>query len=60
MTDASAPLAATVATREIQTAAARPAPLRATAGPAQATYGALDLGTNNCRLLVAAPSPGGG
>ena len=60
MTEASAPLAATVAIREIQTATARPAPVRATAGPAQATYGALDLGTNNCRLLVAAPSPGGG
>lgn len=27
--------------------------------PARALYGALDLGTNNCRLLVARPSAGG-
>jgi exopolyphosphatase/guanosine-5'-triphosphate,3'-diphosphate pyrophosphatase len=29
-------------------------------GPAPALYAALDLGTNNCRLLVGAPTPGGG
>ena len=27
------------------------------AGRAEATYAALDLGTNNCRLLVARPTP---
>ena len=29
------------------------------AGAAEAPYGALDLGTNNCRLLIAQPSPHG-
>ena len=29
------------------------------AGRAGPVYGALDLGTNNCRLLVARPAPGG-
>jgi exopolyphosphatase/guanosine-5'-triphosphate,3'-diphosphate pyrophosphatase len=52
-------------TREIDPGAARgPAPLprsgRAPAPPPRAgrrtTYGALDLGTNNCRLLVAEPA----
>ena len=28
-------------------------------GPARQTYGAIDLGTNNCRLLIARPSDGG-
>ena len=28
-------------------------------GPSRQTYGALDLGTNNCRLLIARPSEGG-
>ncbi len=28
-------------------------------GPRAATYAALDLGTNNCRLLIAQPSPHG-
>ena len=28
-------------------------------GPARQTYGALDLGTNNCRLLIARPVDGG-
>lgn len=34
---------------------------RTPAGPARRgrTYGALDLGTNNCRLLIARPSPDG-
>ncbi|WP_119167921.1 Ppx/GppA phosphatase family protein [Algihabitans albus] len=27
--------------------------------PARAAYGALDLGTNNCRLLIARPAPDG-
>lgn len=28
-------------------------------GTSERTYGALDLGTNNCRLLVAKPTPWG-
>src|SRR2546421_10510248 len=28
-------------------------------GPALRSYAALDLGTNNCRLLIAAPTPRG-
>ena len=28
-------------------------------GPQRRTYGAIDLGTNNCRLLIARPSEGG-
>lgn len=38
-----------------------PATARATTArdPAQALYGALDLGTNNCRLLIAKPSHDG-
>ena len=28
-------------------------------GPQRRTYGAIDLGTNNCRLLIARPSDGG-
>ena len=39
-----------------QPAAAR-APMRR--GGSRQTYGALDLGTNNCRLLIARPSEGG-
>jgi exopolyphosphatase / guanosine-5'-triphosphate,3'-diphosphate pyrophosphatase len=42
----------TVAKGEIETGAAASARRRAT----PAIYGALDLGTNNCRLLVARPS----
>ncbi len=38
-------------------AARRPAPF---ARPARRTYGALDLGTNNCRLLIARPAGPGG
>ncbi len=34
-----------------------PPPIRR---PAVRTYGALDLGTNNCRLLIARPAPEGG
>lgn len=49
------------------TAPQAPAPLPAQAAPARQqrrhpprhTYGALDLGTNNCRLLVARPSEDG-
>lgn len=33
--------------------------LHAAARPRTRTYGALDLGTNNCRLLIARPSGGG-
>nr|WP_279483632.1 Ppx/GppA phosphatase family protein [Aureimonas sp. SK2] len=37
--------------------AARPAPLRQAGEPGrQPTYAALDLGTNNCRLLIAVPT----
>ena len=35
-------------------------PARGGCGDARHTYAALDLGTNNCRLLVARPSPGNG
>ena len=28
-------------------------------GPGMAVYGALDLGTNNCRMMIASPIPGG-
>ncbi len=31
----------------------------ASRGPSRHTYGAIDLGTNNCRLLIARPSDGG-
>ena len=34
-------------------------PPRGTLPVARRTYGALDLGTNNCRLLIARPTPGG-
>ena len=37
---------------------AQPPPARR--GPSRKTYAALDLGTNNCRLLIARPSDGGG
>ncbi len=43
----------------------QPGPVRArgasiaTHAPARRTYGALDLGTNNCRLLIARPAPQG-
>ncbi len=45
--------------------AVRPVPAVRTRPPARLpfqrgrTYGALDLGTNNCRLLIARPAPGG-
>jgi len=37
----------------------RPAPARPEARGRHSTFAALDLGTNNCRLLVATPAPGG-
>ena len=41
--------------------ARRPARIDAQAAPARAPsrYAALDLGTNNCRLLIAEPGPAG-
>ena len=39
--------------------AASPSDTRAQDGTGARTYAALDLGTNNCRLLVAAPQSGG-
>lgn len=36
-----------------------PAPALARAEASGAAYAALDLGTNNCRLLIASPSPAG-
>jgi exopolyphosphatase/guanosine-5'-triphosphate,3'-diphosphate pyrophosphatase len=40
-------------------AQAAPAPLRERRASPRHTYGALDLGTNNCRLLIARPSDDG-
>ena len=34
-------------------------PRRAPAVSSHQTYAAIDLGTNNCRLLIARPTPGG-
>ena len=39
---------------------ARAAPYAPAAYVPRRTYGALDLGTNNCRLLIARPAPDGG
>jgi exopolyphosphatase/guanosine-5'-triphosphate,3'-diphosphate pyrophosphatase len=39
--------------------AATPSDLAQALDPAPRTYAALDLGTNNCRLLIAAPNGGG-
>src|ERR1700751_772179 len=48
---------------DLQAAGATAAPLASGAQPAQASpnevYAALDLGTNNCRLLIACPSGDG-
>jgi len=44
------------APRPAHAAPARPAPRR---HPIRHTYGALDLGTNNCRLLIARPTEDG-
>src|SRR5436305_3492851 len=40
-------------------AQAAPAPLPGRHAPVRTCYGALDLGTNNCRLLIARPSEDG-
>ncbi|HEY1146218.1 MAG TPA: Ppx/GppA phosphatase family protein [Allosphingosinicella sp.] len=40
-------------------ARARTAPFAPASTPQRRTYGALDLGTNNCRLLIARPAPSG-
>src|SRR4051812_38324141 len=40
-------------------ARARTASFAPAAAPQRRTYGALDLGTNNCRLLIARPAPHG-
>ena len=37
----------------------RPRPPAARPGPTREVYAAIDLGTNNCRLLVARPAPNG-
>ena len=42
--------------RQTPTSVARDPVSAAGAGP---VYGALDLGTNNCRILIAVPAPGG-
>lgn len=45
--------------RRFSPARERPRAGRAGVAPGEPLYGALDLGTNNCRLLLAAPAPGG-